>query len=93
MTFNLGVAGFRQFGSFIADINNKKWASAASDMKATLWCRQVGSRCSDDASYVERGCSTFITFGIKMRLYICTIHTHTVFILVKKCKVIILKLL
>ena len=57
MTFNLGVAGFRQFGSFISDINDKKWASAAADMKGTLWCRQVGSRCSDDAGYVQRGCS------------------------------------
>ena len=57
MTFNLGVGGFRSFGSFISDINNKEWASAAADMKGTLWCKQVGSRCSDDASYVQRGCS------------------------------------
>ena len=57
MTFNLGVAGFRSFGTFISDINNKEWASAAADMKGTLWCRQVGNRCTDDASYVARGCS------------------------------------
>ena len=57
MTFNLGVAGFRAFGTFISDINNKEWASAAADMKGTLWCRQVGSRCTDDAGYVARGCS------------------------------------
>ena len=57
MTFNLGVSGFRSFGTFISDINNKEWASAAADMKGTLWCRQVGSRCTDDASYVAKGCS------------------------------------
>ena len=57
MTFNLGVSGFRSFGTFISDINNKEWASAAADMKGTLWCRQVGYRCTDDASYVARGCS------------------------------------
>ena len=31
-------------------------ASAAADMKTTLWCRQVGNRCADDAAMVARGC-------------------------------------
>jgi len=37
-------------------INSKDWAGAAAGMKASLWCRQVGSRCTEDAAAVAAGC-------------------------------------
>ena len=56
LAFNLGRSGFGSFGTFISLINEKKWAEAASDLRGTLWCSQVGNRCSDDASRIASGC-------------------------------------
>ena len=56
LAFDLGQAGFGSFSTFISLINQKKWSEAASDLRGTLWCSQVGSRCSDDASRIAGGC-------------------------------------
>jgi len=56
MDYNLGDLGFRSFNTFISLINERKWAEAADDGKGTAWCRQVGSRCSEDMAAVARGC-------------------------------------
>ena len=54
MTFNLGsLSGFNTLVSYF---EQGDYADAAADMKTTLWCRQVGSRCTDDAAAVARGC-------------------------------------
>jgi lysozyme len=56
MTFNLGsLSGFPTLVGFF---ERGDYADAAADMKNTLWCRQVGSRCTEDASMVARGCGS-----------------------------------
>eukprot|EP00500_Bicosoecida_sp_ms1_P001776 CAMPEP_0203815028 /NCGR_PEP_ID=MMETSP0115-20131106/7445_1 /ASSEMBLY_ACC=CAM_ASM_000227 /TAXON_ID=33651 /ORGANISM="Bicosoecid sp, Strain ms1" /LENGTH=367 /DNA_ID=CAMNT_0050723917 /DNA_START=75 /DNA_END=1175 /DNA_ORIENTATION=- len=57
MTYNLGSAGISSFTTFISLIKQGKWSAAASDARGTLWCSQVGSRCSRDASIIAGGCS------------------------------------
>lgn len=56
MAFNLGEAGLSSFNTFLSYINNHEWSSAASDLKGTLWCRQVGNRCTRDSSIIAAGC-------------------------------------
>ena len=56
MAFNLGRAGLAEFQNTISSINNGDWAAAASGMRNSLWCSQVGSRCSEDAGDMEEGC-------------------------------------
>lgn len=50
MTFNLGCAGIREFSSLHAALSSSPpdYARAAEDMRNSLWCRQVGDRCSRD---------------------------------------------
>jgi lysozyme len=54
MTFNLG--SLSGFPTLVRYFESSNWAAAASDMKTTLWCRQVGSRCTEDAAMVAQGC-------------------------------------
>ena len=56
MDYNLGDGGFGSFHGFISFINQGKWADAAADGRGTAWCRQVGSRCSEDMGAVAQGC-------------------------------------
>lgn len=56
MAFNLGQAGLAEFRNTISNINSGNWAAAASGMRASLWCSQVGSRCTEDAGDMEKGC-------------------------------------
>ena len=56
MTYNLGEAGISTFGTFKSYIESHNWAAAASDIKGTLWCRQVGNRCTRDAGIIAQGC-------------------------------------
>ena len=56
MVFNLGEAGFGGFHQTIRDIEAGSYATAAEDIQNSLWCRQVGSRCTDDANMLKRGC-------------------------------------
>ena len=46
MTYNLGQSGIGGFHHFIADMKAGNWKQAQVDGKDSLWCRQVGSRCS-----------------------------------------------
>lgn len=56
MTFNLGTSGLCSFGDFIGFINAGDYASAAQDLQGTLWCSQVGNRCTDDENIIKQGC-------------------------------------
>ena len=53
MSFNLGCGGIREFVSMKAAIERGDYSGAASDMKSSLWCSQVGSRCSRDIDCME----------------------------------------
>ena len=55
MAFNLGCVGLEQFRTFKSDLENKEFDAAAADMQNSLWCRQVGSRCSRDVDCVRSG--------------------------------------
>lgn len=48
MSFNMGCATLSTFGRLKSAISEKNYAAAVEDMKESLWCRQVGSRCSRD---------------------------------------------
>eukprot|EP00729_Bicosta_minor_P009532 gene9532-33184_t len=56
MTYNLGYAGVSSFKTFIGYIKNQQWGEAATDIRGTLWCKQVGNRCARDASLIASGC-------------------------------------
>eukprot|EP00041_Stephanoeca_diplocostata_P004516 m.46477 g.46477 ORF g.46477 m.46477 type:complete len:201 (-) comp15162_c0_seq1:546-1148(-) len=56
MTYNLGKAGISSFGTFVSLIKAHSWSAAADDARRTLWCRQVGSRCTRDADIIAKGC-------------------------------------
>merc|ERR1712032_986351 len=56
MDYNLGDGGFESFSGFIRYINQKEWSQAAADGRATAWCGQVGSRCTEDMRAVATGC-------------------------------------
>mmetsp|Transcript_58894 Transcript_58894/g.81727 ORF Transcript_58894/g.81727 Transcript_58894/m.81727 type:complete len:172 (+) Transcript_58894:27-542(+) len=56
MTYNLGEGGMRSFTTFNSYIEQHNWSAAASDIRGTLWCRQVGSRCTRDAGIIAAGC-------------------------------------
>lgn len=53
MAFNLGCAGLEEFHSLKSAVEEKNFSAAAADMKASLWCRQVGSRCERDVDCME----------------------------------------
>jgi len=56
MAFNIGsLSGFPTLVGYFEAGN---WAAAASDMKGTLWCSQVGERCTQDAAMVAAGCDS-----------------------------------
>ena len=55
MAFNLGCAALRTFTTLRSYIEKNDFSGAAQDMKGTLWCRQVGNRCSRDVSCMEEG--------------------------------------
>lgn len=56
MVFNMGGPTFSTFTTFIALIEQQQWAKASTDMQGTLWCGQVGTRCTGDAAAVAAGC-------------------------------------
>jgi len=56
MTYNLGEAGISGFGTFRKYIEGHEWNQAANDLYSTLWCKQVGSRCTRDAGIISHGC-------------------------------------
>ena len=54
MTFNLG--SLSGFPTLVRYFEQGDYSAAADDMRSTLWCQQVGSRCVEDAAAVGRGC-------------------------------------
>lgn len=56
MTYNLGEAGISTFNTFIGYIKEHNWSAAAQDVRGTLWCRQVGNRCTRDSGIIANGC-------------------------------------
>ena len=56
MDYNLGTAGLATFTTFQSYIEKQDWNDAADDLYTTLWCSQVGTRCSRDAEQI-RGCA------------------------------------
>lgn len=48
MSFNLGCSGIRAFVSMKSSIESGNYDAAADDMRNSLWCRQVGERCTRD---------------------------------------------
>lgn len=56
LVYNLGQAGAAQFTTFKSYLQAHNYKEAANDLKGTLWCRQVGNRCTDDTSIIAQGC-------------------------------------
>lgn len=56
MTYNLGYAGMSSFRKFIAAVKAHNWSTAAAEARSSLWCRQVGTRCTRDTGIIARGC-------------------------------------
>ena len=54
MTYNLGEAGLAGFYTFNSYIESQQWDKAADDLYTTLWCSQVGTRCSRDAEQIRQ---------------------------------------
>jgi lysozyme len=55
MRFNLGGAGFRKFKATLAALAAGDYATAARQMRKSLWARQVGRRAETLARMVEQG--------------------------------------
>ena len=55
LTYNLGQGGLSQFKNFIANIKAKNWKGAASHLQSSLYCKQVGTRCTRNMNYLK-GC-------------------------------------
>lgn len=53
MAFNMGCATLGTFRTLLSYVNAKNYSEAASDMRTTLWCRQVGQRCDRDVACME----------------------------------------
>ena len=54
--YNVGEGSAETFTTFKADLQAGEYSAAAEDLKGTLWCSQVGSRCTDDTSILAAGC-------------------------------------
>ena len=46
MAYNLGRTRLGKFTKFNAHVKNGNWSGAAAEMENSLWCKQVGSRCT-----------------------------------------------
>lgn len=60
MTFNLGIEpfdgdGFKDWPMFVSQLQAKKWAAAAANMRSTLWASQVKGRAVRLARMIETG--------------------------------------
>ena len=52
MMFNMGEPRFLGFKKMIAAIKQGNFKEAAAQAKDSHWCKQVGSRCTDDAQLI-----------------------------------------
>jgi lysozyme len=60
MTFNMGIApfdgnGYKDWPNFVSQIRKGDWKAAASNMRATLWAKQVKGRAERLARMIETG--------------------------------------
>lgn len=55
MAFNMGCGTLHTFGKLCSDVESDKFSNAEEDMKESLWCRQVGGRCSRDVDCMKKG--------------------------------------
>lgn len=53
MAFNMGVAGLLSFRNSLRYIKEQKWSEAASNLRKSLWYRQVGSRARELVKRIE----------------------------------------
>ena len=60
MTYNLGEGGLSSFNDFNSLMESGQWDAAADDLSGTLWCSQVGSRCTRDQNQI-RSCDSSAT--------------------------------
>ena len=70
MTYNLGRAGIDAFGTFKSYIKAKNYRAAGENLKTTLWCRQVKTRCTDDVDQIERGCNDELEISLNVDIYL-----------------------
>merc|ERR1719453_2697866 len=56
MTYNLGSGGMRGFPNFIKAMKAGNWQTAAAEGKNSLWCSQVGRRCSRNMNQITSCC-------------------------------------
>ncbi len=47
LTFNLGYIGFSHFHNTLDAFRCKEWGRAADGLENSLWCSQVGNRCTN----------------------------------------------
>jgi lysozyme len=55
MAFNMGVADFLTFKTFLSLVSAGEYAQAATDMMNTLWARQVPTRATEDSCIMANG--------------------------------------
>ena len=60
MTYNLGEGGLSTFNTFNSLMESGQWDAAADDLQGTLWCSQVGTRCTRDTNQI-RSCDSSAT--------------------------------
>jgi GH24 family phage-related lysozyme (muramidase) len=58
LTYNLGTGGISSFVTFKGYITSHQYAAAANALKSTLYCRQVGTRCTRNAAIIAQGCTS-----------------------------------
>lgn len=53
MMFNLGINRFRLFKKMIAAVKSNNWPEMIAEMKDSKWCRELTSRCEDNAALIK----------------------------------------
>ena len=53
MTFNMGKTSLCGWPNFVKQLGNKDYQGAATNMKSTKWCGQVGRRCTRNVVLVQ----------------------------------------
>jgi GH24 family phage-related lysozyme (muramidase) len=55
-TYNVGEGTAATFTTFKSYLQAGNYQAAANDLKTSLWCKQVGTRCTDDTTILAQGC-------------------------------------
>ena len=53
MAYNMGQGGLSQFKNFKTSLLNKQWAQAADGLSYSLYCKQVGRRCTRNQAQIK----------------------------------------